>query len=122
MVEMDFLTHLYLLGLDLVSTPPLLIYPVHKKGDKQDRNNYREITLLNVACKVFSNCILTRIKEKAEQTTGEYQGGFRPGKSTTDQIFVIRQLYQKIGNLIKRYIRYSLTSKKHTTVFIERVS
>jgi sorting nexin-29 len=44
---------------------------------------------------VFSNCILTKIKEKAEQTIGEYQGGFRPGKSTTDQIFIIRLLYQK---------------------------
>jgi len=40
-------------------------------------------------------CILTRIKEKAEQTIGEYQGGFRPGKSMTDQIFIIRKLYQK---------------------------
>jgi len=50
---------------------------------------------LNVAYKVFSNCILTRIKEKAKQTIGEYQGGFRQGKSTTDQIFIIRQIYQK---------------------------
>jgi hypothetical protein len=72
-----------------------LICPIHKKGNKQDRNNYRGIALLNVAYKVFSNCILTRIKEKTEQTIGEYQGGFRPGKSTTDQIFIIRQLYQK---------------------------
>jgi sorting nexin-29 len=72
-----------------------LICPIHKKGDEQDRNNYRGIALLNVAYIVFSNCILTRIKEKAEQTIGEYQGGFRPGKSTTNQIFNISQLYQK---------------------------
>jgi sorting nexin-29 len=72
-----------------------LICPIHKKGDKQDHNNYREIALLNVAYKMFSNCILTRLKEKAEQTIGEYQGGFRPGKLTTDQIFIIRQSYQK---------------------------
>lgn len=72
-----------------------LICPIHKKGDEQDRNNFREINLLNVTYKVFSNCILTRIKEKVEQTIGEYQGGFKPGKSTTDQIFIIRQLYQK---------------------------
>jgi hypothetical protein len=47
-----------------------LICPIHKKGNKQDRNNYRGIALLNVAYKVFSNCILTRIKEKVEQTIG----------------------------------------------------
>jgi len=67
-----------------------LICPILKKGGKQDRNNNRGIALMNVACKVFLNCILTGITKKAEQTIGEYQGDFRPGKSTTDQIFIIR--------------------------------
>jgi len=45
---------------------------------------------------------------------GEYQG-FRPGKSMTDQIFIIRQLYQKTCEFDRdTYV----TSKKHKTVFI----
>ncbi|KAL4154026.1 hypothetical protein QTP88_001859 [Uroleucon formosanum] len=72
-----------------------VVCPIHKKGDKQDCNNYRGISLLNVAYKIFSNCVLDRIKEKADQIIGHYQGGFRADRSTTDQMFIIIQLYQK---------------------------
>ncbi|CAI6370121.1 unnamed protein product [Macrosiphum euphorbiae] len=72
-----------------------LVCPIHKKGDKQDCNNYRGIALLSVAYKVFTNCILSRIRTKSEQIIGDYQGGFRPGRSTVDQIFILRQLFQK---------------------------
>jgi len=71
-----------------------MICPIHKKGDRKDCNNYLGIALLNVAYKIFTNCILSRIKETAESVIGEYQGCFRPGKSTTDQIFIFRQLLQ----------------------------
>jgi len=72
-----------------------VVCPIHKKGDKQDCNNYRGKSLLNVVYKIFSNCILDRIKEKDDQIIGHYQGRFRTNRSTTDQIFIIRQLYQK---------------------------
>lgn len=70
--------------------------PIHKKENKQDCNNYRGIALLNVTHKVFSNCILSRLKSKAEETIGDYQGGFRLGRLIVDQIFILRQLFQKI--------------------------
>jgi len=72
-----------------------VICQIHKKGSKQDCDNYRGIALLNVAYKIFSNCILSRIKEKSEQVIGNYQRGFRPGRSTIDQIFFLKQIYQK---------------------------
>lgn len=34
-----------------------VLCPIHKRGNKQDCNNYRGIALLNVTYKVFSNCI-----------------------------------------------------------------
>jgi len=72
-----------------------MIYPIHKKGDRKDCNNYRGIALLNVAYKIFTNCILSRMKGIAESVIGEYQGGFKPSGSTTDQIFIVRQFLQK---------------------------
>lgn len=72
-----------------------LVCPIYKKGDKQDCNNYRGIALLSVAYKVFTNCILSRIRTKSEQIIGNYQGGFRPRRSTIDQIFILRHIFQK---------------------------
>jgi len=54
-----------------------------------------------VTYKVFSNCVSSKLKEKSEEIIGDYQGGFRPGKSTTDQIFVLRQIFQKIWEFDK---------------------
>jgi len=71
------------------------ICPIHKKGDKQVCSNYRGIALLDTTYKVLSYCILDRIKPLAEQVVGDYQFGFRQNRSTTDQIFIIRQLFQK---------------------------
>lgn len=43
--------------------------------------------------KVFLNCVLDRIKKKAEQRMGDYQGGFRAGRSMTDQMFMVRKMF-----------------------------
>lgn len=71
-----------------------LMWLIHKKGDKRDCENYKKIALLNMAYKIFSNCILIRIKGKTDQTIGNYQGGFKSERLTTDKIFIIRQFYQ----------------------------
>ncbi|KAL4084333.1 hypothetical protein QTP88_028157 [Uroleucon formosanum] len=73
-----------------------LLCPIHKKNDPQICNNYRGIALLNATYKIFAYCLLDRIKPIAEEIIGDYQGGFGPNRSTTDQIFVIRQTLQKM--------------------------
>ena len=73
-----------------------LVCPIHKKGDRQLCNNYRGIALLNVAYKILSYCLLDRIKPWAEEILGDYQAGFRQNRSTIDQIFILRQLLQKM--------------------------
>lgn len=71
------------------------ICPIFKKGDRLQCSNYRGISLLNVAYKVFSTLIQRRLSVYAEEILEEYQCGFRPGRSTVDQIFVMRQIMEK---------------------------
>lgn len=76
--------------------------PIHKKGNKHDWNNYREIASLNVTYNMFTNCILLRLKDRSEETLGDYQGGFKPRKLTVDQISILRQLLKNHGSLTRR--------------------
>ena len=69
--------------------------PLHKKGDKLYCSNYRGICLLNTAYKVFARLLYTRLEPYAEDCTGDYQAGFRADRSTSDQIFAIRQILEK---------------------------
>jgi len=75
----------------------VVICPIYKKDDPQIRNNNREIASLNVTYKVLSYYILDRIKPLAEEILGDYQGSFRPNRSTTDQMFSIIDNRKVVG-------------------------
>lgn len=69
-----------------------LICPIHKKGDKSLCENYRGISLLDVIYKVFALILRSRLVTYMEDVIGEYQGGFRKGRSTIDQIFTVKEI------------------------------
>ena len=71
------------------------INPIFKKGDKTICSNYRGISVLSVGYKIFSSILCERLKPYLLTIIGNYQCGFRPGKSTTDQIFTLRRLLEK---------------------------
>jgi len=55
--------------------------------------NYRGILLLDTAYKVLSIAILRRLEMYAKDIVGEYQCGFKKGKSTTDHIHTLMEKY-----------------------------
>ncbi|XP_018010145.1 uncharacterized protein LOC108667613 [Hyalella azteca] len=65
------------------------------KGDRSDCNNYRGISLLSVVGKVFTRVALSRLQLLDARVYPEFQCGFRPGRSTVDMIFSLRQLQEK---------------------------
>jgi hypothetical protein len=72
-----------------------IILPIYKKGDKTDCNNYRGIFLLSTAYKILSNILQARLNPYVNEIIGVHQCGFRHNRSSTDQIFYIRQILGK---------------------------
>jgi hypothetical protein len=71
------------------------VVPNHKKCDKTDCSNYRGISLLSTSYKILSNILLARLFPYANEIIGNHECGFRRNRSTTDQIFYIRQILEK---------------------------
>ena len=72
-----------------------IIMPLFKKGDKQECSNYRGISLLNTAYKIFSKLVQQRLKPYTENIIKEHQAGFCTERSTTDQIYILKEIIAK---------------------------
>ena len=75
-----------------------VITVLHKKGDKTECGNYRGISLVSHAGKVLLKVVARRLSAycEAKGVLPEERCGFRPDRSTTDMIFVVRRL-QEVG-------------------------
>ena len=69
-----------------------LIITLPKKGNLQQCQNYRTISLISHASKVMLRVILNRLRPQAEEIIAEEQAGFRRGRSTTEKVFNLRVL------------------------------
>ncbi len=72
------------------------IVPIPKKGDLMQCDNWRGISLLDVAGKLFARIIKERLDVIAEHVLPESQCGFRKGRGCCDMVFVARQLTEKV--------------------------
>ena len=68
-----------------------------KKGDVNNPNNYRGISLGDASSKVYSTIINLRLQEWVEvnNITGKHQAVFEKNYSTIDHMFTLLALVQK---------------------------
>ncbi|KAK6727558.1 hypothetical protein RB195_005319 [Necator americanus] len=71
-----------------------IIIPLHKKLSVTDPRNYRGISLLRITYKVLERIIVDRLIKHREETTHNEQVGFRPGRSTIVQVFIVRRVIE----------------------------
>uniref|UniRef100_A0A7I5E7D7 Reverse transcriptase domain-containing protein n=1 Tax=Haemonchus contortus TaxID=6289 RepID=A0A7I5E7D7_HAECO len=81
-----------------------------KKGDKEDLDNYRPITLLPMVYKVFTRYLFARMRRKHDEAQPVEQVGFRRKFSTLDHTITccrtIESAREYHGPLILTFIDY----------------
>jgi hypothetical protein len=91
-----------------------ILVPLLKKGNVNDTNNYRGISLLSILSKCYTYVLNKRLEAWAEgkETIVEEQGGFRKGRSTVDHIFVMQSMVEQAlaktrGKLYVAFVDFS---------------
>ena len=72
------------------------IIPAPKKGDLSLVTNYRGISLIPIAAKIYNKLILNRLLPYIDPLLRNDQNGFRAGRSTLSQILALRRIIEKI--------------------------
>ena len=75
--------------------PKSQIIPFPKKGDLSLATNYRGISLLSIAAKIFNKLLLNRLVPKIDPLLRNNQNGFRSGRSTLSQILTLRRIIEE---------------------------
>ena len=71
-----------------------LIVPVPKKGNLQLMTNYRGISLMSIAAKVYNKVLLNRIQPAVDKLLRPNQAGFRLGRGCTQQIHILQRIFE----------------------------
>jgi hypothetical protein len=72
-----------------------VVIPIFKKGDQRDCTNYRGISLLSLPGKVYAKVLERKCRDIVDSKIQDEQCGFRTGRSTRDQIFTLKQVFEK---------------------------
>ena len=71
------------------------IIPMPKKGDLSLVTNYRGISLMSIAAKIYNKMILNRLVPFIDPILRKNQNGFRRGRSTLSQILCLRRIIEE---------------------------
>ena len=74
------------------------LVPVPKKGNLTLPDNYRGISLTQIAAKVYNRLLLNRLRPVLDQLLRPNQNGFRPLRSTSAQILALRRIVEEVRN------------------------
>lgn len=91
------------------------IVPIPKKGYLTECDNWRGISLLDVAGKVSARVLQEHLQVLAERVLPESQCGFRKGRGCIDMIFASRQLVEKCREHDDSFFVQFIDLGKHTT-------
>ena len=86
------LTRLFNLCLSKQKVPDLWkkanVIPIHKKGDRDNLQNYRPVSILPITSKLFEKILFKNIYNflHSQRIISDHQSGFKPGDSTVNQL------------------------------------
>jgi len=83
-------------------------------GNKLQCHNYKGIPLLCTGYKILTTCINNRLQQYADHKTGEYQAGFRAGKLTADQIFIVKKAQEYSVEIYQVFTGLSECPRQYT--------
>ena len=75
-----------------------IIIPLPKKGDLSLMTNYRSISLMSIAAKVYNRILLNRIRPVVDPVLRQNQAGFRKGRGCAHQIHILRRIMEGAWN------------------------
>ena len=80
------------------------IVPLHKKGDKNNTNNYRGVCLLSMCSRIIARIVANRLRKWSEKMNllDDNQNGFRPGRSTADSTQIMMRIQEDMEDLLKK--------------------
>ena len=58
------------------------IKPIYKKESRNEKENYRPVSILPNLSKIFERCMYDQLKDHFDKLLSKYQCGFRKGFST----------------------------------------
>ena len=96
-----------------------IIVPIHKKGNVNDCNNFRPISLTSLLSKTYTNILNKRLTNFVEcnNILPIEQGGFREKYSTVDHIFTLySMIHKQFSKDQKLYVAFVDYSKCFDTV------
>ena len=75
-----------------------IITPLHKKGKRDEPNNYRPISLTSVVCKIMESVIKDKVLEFLlnNNLISNHQHGFIPGKSCQTNLLIMLNMLTKV--------------------------
>ena len=97
-----------------------VVVPIHKKGDFDDPNNYRGITLISCFAKLFTSVLNKRLEtwSKENDNSSDAQFGFKANHSTIDAVFILKFLIDQQLQAKKKLYCAFIHLKKRLILFL----